>query len=63
MSSAERWAANVKFLDEGIRAGAEFVLATARSEIRSGSVLEKEVQYLLAHGYKWADNGLSLIPK
>jgi hypothetical protein len=63
MSPAAQWAANRQFLDDGIAAGAEFVMATRRSEIRAGSALAQEVRYLLDSGYKWAENGLSLIKK
>ncbi len=63
MSETAQWAANQKFLDRGIKEGAEFILSTLRSEIRRGSTLEKEVNYLMSKGYKWADNGMSLIPK
>lgn len=54
---------NRRFLDKGIKEGAEFVLATAKSEIRKGSILEGEVKYLTEHGYKWAASNMSLIPK
>lgn len=63
MTKAQQWAANVKFLDRGIKQGAEFIMATLRADIRSGSVLEKEVNYLLQNGYRWSENGMSLIPK
>jgi hypothetical protein len=63
MSPAAQWAANKNFLDEGIAAGAEFVMATRRGDIRVGTALAKEVDYLLQRGYQWAENGLSLIPK
>ena len=63
MSETAQWAANRQFLNEGIAAGAEFVLATRQADIRAGSFLVKEVAYLLKHGYKWADDKLSLIPK
>lgn len=63
MSEGARRAANARFLDRGIQEGAEFDLATARSEIRSGSTLEREVNYLLERGYAWPSNGMSLVPK
>ena len=63
MSVAERWGANQKFLDRGIREGAEFVMATQRADIRAGSQTALEVGYLLNKGYKWAENSMSLIPK
>jgi RHS repeat-associated protein len=61
MSSAVQWAANKKFLDRGIAEGAEFVMATRRGDIRAGSALAGEVDYLIKNGYRWAENGLSLI--
>jgi hypothetical protein len=63
MSVAEQWGANQRFLDRGIREGAEFVMATRRSDIVAGSMLSREVGYLLKNGYQWAQNGLSLILK
>lgn len=63
MSPAEQWAANQRFLDRGIRAGAEFIMATKREAIRLGSALEKEVSYLLQNGYQWAHDGSRLIPR
>ena len=63
MSKEAQWAANQKFLDRGIRQGAEFVLATHPSEIRAGTTLAQEVNYLLSKGYTWSSNGLSLVPK
>lgn len=63
MSTAAQWAANKQFLDDGIEASAEFVMATRQVDIRAGSDLAKEVKYLLDNGYRWADNGLSLTPK
>ncbi|MBI4502416.1 MAG: RHS repeat-associated core domain-containing protein [Gemmatimonadetes bacterium] len=63
MSEGEQWASNQKFLDRGIKQGAEFILGTLRSEIRAGSPLEREVNYLLGKGYQWAENGMSLIPR
>jgi hypothetical protein len=63
MSESAQWAANQKFLDRGVAQDAEFVMATARADIRAGSALVREVTYLLGHGYQWAANGMSLIPK
>jgi hypothetical protein len=63
MSDGARWAANQKFLDRGIADGAEFVLSTHPTEIRGGTALAREVNYLLDHGYNWSSNGLSLIRK
>lgn len=63
MSAAEQWGANQRFLDRGIREGAEFVMATRQSDIMVGTMLSREVNYLMKNGYQWAQNGLSLIPK
>lgn len=63
MTDAERLAANVAFLDQGIAEGAEFVLSVRATEIKRGTTLAREVQYLLDHGYKFADDEKSLIPK
>ena len=63
MSESARWAANKGFLDQGIKEGAEFVLATRRTDIRSGSILAREVKYLLEQGYQWAADKLSLVPR
>jgi len=60
MSKEERWRANVKFLDRGIKAKATFMLVTHRKEIRKGTALENEINYLLTQGYQWSDDGWSL---
>jgi hypothetical protein len=63
MSDGARWAANQKFLDRGIAEGAEFVMATRPQDVRAGSYLAREIGYLLEKGYRWADDGMSLVPK
>ncbi|HET9986562.1 MAG TPA: RHS repeat-associated core domain-containing protein [Longimicrobiales bacterium] len=63
MPERMQWALNRGFLDRGIKEGAEFVMGTLRSEVRSGSALENEINYILKHGYRWADDAKSLIPK
>jgi hypothetical protein len=63
MPTAAQKAANMRFLDRGIAEGAEFVMATRRADVRAGSALADEVQYLLNKGYKWTDNNMSLVPK
>jgi hypothetical protein len=63
MSETAQWAANQRFLDRGISDGATIILATLRADIRAGSSLAKEVRYLLENGYKWAEDGLSMVPK
>jgi hypothetical protein len=39
------------------------VCAMHPSEIRAGTALAREVNYLLDNGYRWSANGLSLVPK
>lgn len=63
LSEAAQWSANKAFLDDAIKEGAEIVMATRKADIRSGSILEREVGYLLDNGYKWAKDGKSLVPK
>jgi hypothetical protein len=62
MSSAERWAANLKFLDRLITRGDEVILTTPVGRVTVGSTLEREVQYLLGRGYQVVDDGWRLIP-
>lgn len=62
VESGQDWAANQRFLDRGIRAKADFLLATARSAVREGSTLEHEINYLLDHGYRWSSDMKRLIP-
>ena len=63
MSPGAQWAANLKFLDRGIKAGAEFILSVPQRAIRAGTALKSEVDYLLSSGYRWANDGWSLVPK
>jgi hypothetical protein len=62
MSEDARWAANQKFLDRGIAAGADFISTVKNGAIRAGSALEKEVGYLVKQGYTWVNNGTRLVP-
>jgi RHS repeat-associated protein len=62
MTETERWAANQKFLDDAIARGDTFRLATRLKDVREGSSLEKEIQYLLKSGYKLQGNGTALVP-
>ena len=62
MTEAEIWSKNRRFLDAGIRKAQEFILATPLNRVKLGSGFAKEIDYLLEHGYKFAKNGLSLIP-
>ena len=61
MSDAERWGANLKFLDRAIARGDEFILATKASAARAGSYFAREVEYLASKGYRVAEDGWRLI--
>ncbi len=61
MTEAEIWAANKKFLDRTIKRGDRIRLATHYDEVRKGSYLEKELEYLTSKGYKVSDDGWWLI--
>ena len=60
MSKEERWSANVKFMDRGIKAKARFMLVTHRDAVIKPSILNDELNYLLSQGYQWSDDGWSL---
>jgi hypothetical protein len=64
MSAAERWAANQRFLDRIVARGDDVVMSTFLGNVRPGSTLEREVQYLIGRGYQVLDDGwrLSLWP-
>ncbi len=62
MIKGEQWAANQKFFDRAIAKGSEFILATPLDKIRPGSFFEKEINYLLKHGYKFTTDLTKLIP-
>lgn len=47
MTNAERWAANVEFLECAVAKVADFVLATPINQVRPGSALEKEIKCFL----------------
>jgi len=59
-SSEAGWGINRAFLDQWMAAGAEFELATP-TEIGTGSFFEREVQYLLSNGYRFA-SATRLVP-
>jgi len=61
MSEAERWAANQKFLDRMISRGDEIILATPLDEVRPGSYLARELEYLVSKGYVPSADGTRLI--
>jgi hypothetical protein len=47
---------NFEWLDEGIKNGDEFILATPYDSVRSPSALRKEIDYLLEHDYIYVIN-------
>lgn len=64
MTPEERWAANQKFLDDMIRNGAFFNLATPPyAPDNFNSYFEKEINYLLNNRYQMGINGAWLLPK
>jgi hypothetical protein len=62
MTVAERWAANVKFLDRCIARGDSFVLATPIKNAIPGSYYQKELNYLFQKGYRLSDDARYLLP-
>jgi RHS repeat-associated protein len=63
MTDAERIAANTKFLDRGIAAGANFVSTMRIRDVmrtKDHPWLRYEVEYLLNAGYQIADDGYTL---
>jgi hypothetical protein len=60
MSLEEKWAANARFLDRLIARGDDVVMATPLDRVRPGSTLEREIGYLLGHGYEVVDDGWRL---
>lgn len=61
MFDAERWMLNQRFLDDVIEAGDDVLLATPINQVSPGSYLEREVDYLLSHGYLLSPDGWKLI--
>jgi hypothetical protein len=61
MSPAEKWAANVRFLDRAIARGDEFMLATRASAAKAGTFFARELEYLASKGYRVAEDGMRLI--
>jgi len=57
--SALIWEANQAFLDEVVARGD--VMSTSIDNIRAGSTLAREIDYLLSNGYQIAANGTTLI--
>jgi RHS repeat-associated protein len=56
------WAYNQAFLDSRIAAGDRMLLSVVKQDIRPGSYLEREIQYLMSNGYGWT-NQWALAPK
>jgi hypothetical protein len=63
LSDTEKWDANVKFLDRGIENGDSFRVVTKGGHIDPTSTTEREVNYLLDHGYEWNKSRTVLVPK
>jgi len=61
MSTDERWAENVKFLDEAIAKGDKFILSNSGRNAKPGSFFYKELRYLESKGYEISQDGLHLI--
>jgi len=64
MTAAEQWAANVKFLDNMISQGKNFLFSSNIYDTLKNapdSDLAKEIAYLLAQGYKIAENGWQMV--
>lgn len=61
LTPAQQWAANTKFLDRLIAHGGKVRLATPLTKVKPGSFLEKEINYLMNHGYSISEDGLWLV--
>jgi hypothetical protein len=54
LTGAQRWAANTHFLDKIADAGDQVLLSLPKGQIREGSYLAREIDYLInVKGYKW----------
>ncbi len=62
LTPSQRWAANTHFLDTRIAGGDRVLLSVPKGNIRPGSYLAQEVQYLTSNGYRWT-NQWSLVPR
>jgi hypothetical protein len=62
MTAAEREAANHGFLDDIIRSHDTVYLSTFIDDVKPGSSLADEVQYLEAAGYEVSPEGWKLLP-
>lgn len=56
------WAANEAFLEKIVSSGGTFGLVTPLDSVRTGSTLEREIDYLKNKGYKVGCNGTQLLP-
>ncbi|WP_430967313.1 RHS repeat-associated core domain-containing protein [Spongiimicrobium sp. 2-473A-2-J] len=61
MSSAQRWAANQKFLDRMIARGDNIILSNSAFRAEPGTYFYRELKYLYSKGYKPTVDGMSLI--
>lgn len=65
LQPAQQWAANRLVLDHTIDRSHVVRLAAPRSQIRPGSGLDREVKYLIEHGYRFRsdqDEDLYIVP-
>lgn len=61
LSVADRWTLNREFLDAAIRRGDQIILATPPNQVRSGSYLAREVEYLESNGYRFDQATSSMV--
>lgn len=62
MSSAERWAANKKFLDRAILRGDDIILSDAVKNVKEiTGFFRKELDYLIGQGYRLSTDGTRMI--
>ncbi len=62
MTDTERWDANQKFLDRTISRGDEVILSNSGHDVRTGSYLAQEIEYMKSEGYSLSSDGLRLSP-
>jgi RHS repeat-associated protein len=61
MTTEQQWATNRMFLDNIIKIGGKFRMATPMNQVRAGSALQKEINYLLTKGFRLSSDGNFLI--
>lgn len=62
MTSAEQWAANVKFLDRAIARGDRIILSNKVTDLNKVTgAFRKELDYLVEKGYQLSADGLEMI--